>query len=283
MIADLHLHTRLSNDADQSPGNTVSGYVNTASERGIKYIAITEHYDIYLPEKISDGSINADLDECALQIKAEKEKLSAETNPPIRLLHGVELAHANIMDKEATEVISAHKYDFILGSHHILKDGFDFYLADYANLTDAELLLHLNKYLAELYDVASKCDFDSFAHCTYPLRYFRKNKRLLDLCNNPAKKAPQYADIFKTLISRGKALEVNTSELKFGGVTLPTPDLIKLYYDLGGRLITTGSDSHSIQYVGSGIETAENILREIGFEGITVFENRTPKIIPFKN
>lgn len=281
MIADLHLHTRLSSDADQSPDNNIAEYVNTANQRGLKYVAITEHYDIYLPEKYGDGSINADLDECALQVRAEKERLLSQKDMTVKLLHGVELAHANVMVKEATEVIASHNYDFILGSHHLLKDGFDFCLADYANLTDDELVVHLNKYLEELFEVASGCDFDSFAHCTYPLRYYRKNKRLLDLCNNPAK-IPQYADIFKVLISRGKALEVNTSELKNGGVTLPTNDLIKLYYDLGGRLVTVGSDSHSKQYIGSGIEATEAVLKNIGFEGIVVFENRVSKIIPFE-
>ena len=114
------------------------------------------------------------------------------------------------------------------------------------------------------------------------MRYFKLSGRLNELCNEPAKYAPEYADIFKKLIERGKALEINTSGIKRGDFTLPTADLLKLYYDLGGRLVTVGSDSHDIQYVGSGTDVAEQMLKEIGFDGVTVYVARKPRIIPFK-
>ena len=120
MISDLHLHTRLSRDATQIPENDVHGYVNTAIQKNLKYIAITEHKDIY-----EENAINADLEECAKLVNEEKNRI-AENSLPVTLIHGVELAHAHEMPAEATEVIASHSYDFILGSFHRLIDKSDF-------------------------------------------------------------------------------------------------------------------------------------------------------------
>lgn len=281
MISDLHLHTRLSNDAEQAEFNNVAGYVSTAKERGLKYIAITEHKDI-MPDKGTGGLINADLAECARLVDTEKRKMLEDGRSSLTLLHGVELAHQHTHPKESAEIIGAYNYDFVLGSLHVLKNEFDFCTTDYSSFSNELIGKLFKNYLEELYEIAASCDFDSFAHCTYPLRYFKISGRLNELCNEPAKYAPEYADIFKKLIERGKALEINTSGIKRGDFTLPTADLLKLYYDLGGRLVTVGSDSHDIQYVGSGTDVAEQMLKEIGFDGVTVYVARKPRIIPFK-
>lgn len=281
MISDLHLHTRLSSDAEQAEWNNVCGFADKARERGLKYIAITEHKDI-MPDKGTGGLINADLEKCAELVAAEKRKMLEEGRSSLTLLHGVELAHQHTHPKESAEIISAHSYDFVLGSLHVLKNEFDFCTTDYSSFSDELIGKLFKNYLEELYEIAEKCDFDSFAHCTYPLRYFSASGRLTELCAEPAKNAPEYADIFAKLIERGKALEINTSGIKKGSFTLPTADLLKLYFDLGGRYVTVGSDSHDIKFVGSGVDVAEQMLKEIGFEGVTVYVARKARIIPFK-
>ena len=281
MISDLHLHTKLSLDASQEADNTVAGMVKAAHEKKISYIAITEHRDI-LPSNSELGIFNADLDECARQVASEKARLLEEGRSTVTLLHGVELAHEHTHADEAAKIISEHNYDFILGSLHVMKSGFDFYRANYDEFSDDDIKKRFSDYLSELYDIASSCDFDSFAHCTYPLRYVYRNKRLIDLCENPIQYfKDEFADIFKKLIERGKALEVNTSGVKFGEFTNPDFDLLKLYKDLGGRYVTTGSDSHDKNIIGSGIQVAETMLKELDFDGVTVYVSRQPRIIPF--
>lgn len=280
MISDLHLHTRLSRDATQTAENNVHGYVNTAIEKNIKYIAITEHQDIYK----QDDAINADLEECAKLVNEEKSRI-AENSLPVTLLHGVELAHAHEKPKEATDIISNHSYDFILGSLHKFIDKTDFALFKYSEISEDDLVKDFETYLENIYKVAATADFDSFAHCTYPLRYYMRNNKLVELCKEPSKyipkNAPHYEDIFKMLIQRGKALEINTSGIKFNEVTLPTYDLVKLYRKLGGELVTIGSDSHDTKYLGSGVDIAEEMLKELGFPGVTVYIKRKEKVISF--
>ena len=281
MLTDLHIHTRLSDDAEQNENNCVFGYCEKAKELGLQYIAITEHCDI-IQDKGTGGLINADLEKCADLVLTEKRKMLEEGRSSLTLLHGIELAHAHTQKEQAKKVLSEQKYDFVIGSLHVLKNGFDFWQCDYSGYSDELLGRLFSDYLGELYEIVSECDFDTLAHCTYPLRYYARNAKVPDLCKNPSIYKEQYTKIFKKLIERGKALEINTSCIKNGGVMLPTEDLIKLYYDLGGRYVTLGSDSHDVKYLGSGINEAEQLLKEIGFDGACVFVERKPRIIPFK-
>ena len=211
MISDLHLHTRLSLDAVQEDYNNVAGLVKCAEEKGLNYVAVTEHRDI-MPSDSSKGIFNADLYECARQVEAEKKRIIADARSSVTVLHGVELAHQHTHPDESAKIISEHSYDFILGSLHLLKDGFDFYRSDYNDYTDDDIKRLFEKYLEELYEIASVCDFDSFAHCTYPLRYIYRSNRLVDMCKNPASLyKDRYADIFKKLIEREVSNEQSES------------------------------------------------------------------------
>lgn len=282
MISDLHLHTRLSRDARQDAENDVAGFVKAAAEKNISYIAITEHCDIMPDDPNNDGIINADLYECARQVDAEKKRLLSEKHCSVTLLHGVELAHQHSYPDRSAKIISEHNYDFVLGSLHLLKDKYDFYLRQFDHLSDDEIKALFLKYLDELYEIASNCDFDSFAHCTYPLRYIYRSKRLTDMCNNPEKYfRDSYTDIFKKLVEREKALEVNTAGVKMGEFTNPDYNLLKLFKELGGRYVTVGSDSHDKDLVGSGVQVAEQMIKDLGFDGVTIYEARQPRIIPF--
>ena len=69
--------------------------------------------------------------------------------------------------------------------------------------------------------------------------------------------------IFKTLIQKGKGIEVNTSgyrDLKTCG--FPNFEQVHRYYDLGGRIITIGTDSHTSDRVGENcLNVAKNIRK----------------------
>ena len=84
--------------------------------------------------------------------------------------------------------------------------------------------------------------------------------------------------MFKNLILRGKALEINTSGFRQNlKTTLPHDELITFYKELGGELVTVGSDAHRAKYVGSGIINTYSHLKELGFKYITRFENRNQR------
>jgi histidinol-phosphatase (PHP family) len=75
-----------------------------------------------------------------------------------------------------------------------------------------------------------------------------------------------------------KGIELNTSSWKYGlPDTQPSRDILRLYKDLGGRIITVGSDAHTSARMGDHLEEAYRILRdEIGFTHICTFDKMEP-------
>lgn len=272
-ICDMHIHTRLSSDADQREDNCVLTYCKNAQKAGIKYLAFTEHRDIITGD---DGKINADLYESERQCcKAKKEFGSFP-----EVLFGVELAHAHTHKKEAEEILSAQSFDFVLGSLHVLSDDTDFYRMDFSEYTDAELRNKFSDYLSELCDIAENCDFDSLAHASYPLRYFRRSGR-----RNAIELSDYYKDydrIFGALIERGKALEINCKSFLESGYNAPVPEyeLIDRYIYIGGKLFTLGSDTHDCNDVGIGIGEAQKYLKSKNVDRLCAFRGRKMFFIP---
>ena len=273
-ICDLHIHTRISSDADQSVENNTLSFCKTALERGIKHIAFTEHYDI-IPDP---GAITCDA------VEAKKAFLKAKElyGDKLDIMHGIELAHIHRPEckQEGKRVLDEVKPDFVLGSLHINDDGTDYYTMNFSEYSDAELLSSLDDYLSQVLTFAKVCDFDSLAHCTYPLRYFHMHGRLgiVDM----KRYSEAYAEIFKTLMQRGKSIEINSSTLRGDyGQPLPCFDLVKLYADLGGKKFTLGSDGHHFSLVGTKIDEVQEYIKSLGIDGVMTYHNRQETFVKF--
>ena len=79
------------------------------------------------------------------------------------------------------------------------------------------------------------------------------------------------------MIKDEKGFEVNTSSHRYGlKDSQPSRDILKLYKELGGKIITIGSDSHKIEYLGAYINEAKELLKELGFEYYCTFEKMEP-------
>ncbi len=88
---------------------------------------------------------------------------------------------------------------------------------------------------------------------------------------------PVITEILKQVIADGKGIELNTSYVRYGlNDTTPGSDILKLYHDLGGEIITIGSDSHKKEHLGQHINEAKEILSDIGFKYYCTFDNMKP-------
>lgn len=86
------------------------------------------------------------------------------------------------------------------------------------------------------------------------------------------------AEILKVAISRGRGIEVNTSGWRYGlGGPQPTEDVLRLYRDLGGTIVTIGSDSHKPSHLGSYLRIAKDLLRSVGFERFCTYKLMEPR------
>lgn len=269
IICDCHLHSVNSFDGQ----NTVKELCEEAIKKEINIITITDHMEA--PE-ISFGAKSqyGDMIKQISNSVADVMECQQIYNDKIKVLKGMELGEPMHNPKLTKKALGIGEFDFILASVHNLKDEEDFYFLDYSECNVQELL---KRYFNELLDTAQNADFDSLAHLTYPLRYIvERTKKSPDL--EPYRNIID--DIFKTLISREKALEINTSGLfKEIGTTLPDINLIRRFKELGGKYVTIGSDAHTCIDLGKGIEQGIEIAKTCGFNHYTVFENRKPKMI----
>ena len=86
------------------------------------------------------------------------------------------------------------------------------------------------------------------------------------------------AEILKLAINDNKGIELNTSSWKYGlSDTQPSRAILKLYKDLGGKILTVGSDAHVSKMLADHLDDGYAILREeIGFTEICTFETMKP-------
>lgn len=92
---------------------------------------------------------------------------------------------------------------------------------------------------------------------------------------------PLVEAILRRVIADGKGIEVNTSSHRYGLTdTTPSVAILQLYRELGGTILTIGSDSHAPAHLGTHIEQARALLRDMGFRQFCTFERMQPVFHP---
>jgi len=187
-----------------------------------------------------------------------------------KILKGIELGfQPHLLDKMST-IIGAHAWDFVILSAHIV-DGYALGRPYFTHHTTKEraYFQYLETVLAS---VTSFKNYDVVGHLGYICRYAPYKDRSMRLVDYPI-----IEKILKTIIADGKGIEVNTSGLRTDlGYTLPTIDILKRYKELGGTVISLGSDSHVAENVGQDLDKGKELLKELGFEVVYHFEHRIP-------
>lgn len=263
-LFDCHTHTHFSHDSSCEPHDSLE----KARSCGLAGLAFADHCDNEFCETEDVKTPILRSADCA-------RKLDAET--PVTVLSGVEIGEGVWHIQNADELIAARDFDIVLGSVHAVRykdktapySGFDFSL-----FSQTEIAEFLSVYFADMLEMIQKTDFDVLSHLTCPLRYIcGKYGFSVDLAAYTA----VIDTILSEIIRRGIALEVNTSCLDSGyDALMPDVDILKRYKQLGGYLITVGSDAHTAQRVAYGFEKTRAILRELGFRNIFYYRKRIP-------
>ena len=272
-IADYHVHSEKSFDCTQPA--SISDMLKTAAENNINQVAICDHYDV---NWVLDGSNpKIDFKDSREQINRAKREINCGTE----LLLGIELGQQHQSPEanaHAKELLRGNNFDFILCAMHNARNEPDFYFMDYKNPDKKLLEAMFERYARELCELAEWHEFHALAHADYPARYFKSNNVDIDA----GKYYDLYAEAFKIIIRRGIALEINTSGLCRENFreTMPSFNLLKIYKDLGGELLTLGSDSHSAAQLADAPERFKFVyakLLELGFKYISVITNKKDK------
>ena len=269
-LADTHTHSYHS--LDGKPGATVERMCETAIAAGISELAVTDHYEcVYM----KDGFYPLlDLKKREEDILSAKEKFRGK----LVVTYGIELGQPTFDPVEAKEITDSYSFDFVIGSLHAVPNVRDIYYENFANYNDSQIIFVWELYLEELIKHVKLGLFDSVGHITYPWRYIVRAGRQSAV--NPADYRERYEELFKLIIEKGLSLECNTSGLRQGlGTPMPDYGLFKLYREMGGTMVTLGSDAHFLEHIGSGIEESAKVLSELGFRYTTVYRERRPHMI----
>ncbi len=268
ILADCHVHSAFSSDAE----TPVEQMIEAAIAQGRKYFYLTDHHDFDYPvgEDGRDFQLPRDV------YTARLEQLRQQYAGKIDLRIGVEMGlMAHISDK-INNYVSGYPFDFVIGSSHLVRGQDPYYAEYYVGKTEKQAY---EEYFLSILENARALDcFNVYGHLDYVIRYGPNKDKFYDPMD--------YYDVFKELltviIDKGKGIEVNTGSM-YKGFSYPHPHekVLKLYRQLGGEIITIGSDAHVPQYVGYGFERAEELLKQCGFRYYTLFKEGKPQQISF--
>ena len=269
MLCDYHIHTKYSFDGDISA--TPDAICEAAIALGLDDIAFTDHYEVNaLPEGID---MPYDATSAFEDIMRAREKFGKQIN----ITYGIEVGQASQYPDIANKFLTEYPVEFVLASLHNLRCKPDFYYMDFSQISEEETRQMYLDYIDELKEMLLSLDkADAVGHITYPFRYVAQAGKSVDL-------TPYYdrlSSLFELLISKEIALEINASTHAKGyGFTMPSEELISLYRECGGKLITLGSDAHSPAHVGASLDFAAGLAKKYGFNYATVIRKGQKELI----
>lgn len=263
--ADFHVHSSFSGDS-KTP---MEEQIQAAIKKGLTHICFTEHYDMDYPyEPGEEGMFEINTDSYLYELL----KLKAKYQDQIIVMFGIELGLQPHLKKELSIYSKAHDFDFVIWSSHVLK-GQDPYVGRiFEGKSDKEI--YKEYFEEELTCIKKLPYFDVYGHLDYIIRYGKSKDADFSYS--------QYSDLFDemltNLIENEKGLELNTGGLRHGlREANPCLDILKRYRELGGEIITVGSDAHSTEYVAHEFDKAADMLTAAGFKYYAIFEGRTPE------
>lgn len=280
MFADYHVHCEFSDDSWYPMEDVCADAVKL----GIKELCFTDHVDYGIkPDvdeyranpgcaQIKDGEpiLNVDYPAYFAKIDEMREKFAGQLAIKAGLELGVQ-SH-RVAQNHALFKTWEDKLDFVICSIHEVGD-LEFWTGDFQRGHTQEE--YNRAYYEELLKVVETFhDYSVLGHLDLIRRYdpagefpFEKTRDLV-------------AAILERVIADGKGIELNTSSFRYGLPDLqPSTDVLRLYHDLGGRVLTVGSDSHKPEHLGAHIEECHDRLRALGFTELCIYEKMNPTFI----
>lgn len=263
LTADFHLHSSFSGDSDAP----MEEMIQKGIELGLTHMCFTEHNDFDFPvcDQVPAGTFDLNVDAYLYDLLKYREKYKDK----IHILFGIELGLQPHVMRQNSILAKNYDFDFILGSSHICQKKDPYYPPFYEGRSEEEAYREYFESILE--NIKKFSNFDVYAHLDYVVRYgpnkdrdytFAKYQDILD-------------PILKLLIENGKGLEVNTGGVKSGLKELhPCTDILKRYRELGGEIVTVGSDAHYPANLTKHFDRAADVLKECGFKYYTIFEKR---------
>lgn len=275
MFADYHVHTAYSDDSTYP----MEAVVKDAIRLGLDEICVTDHVDYGIKPDWDSGEkilsrngkplANVDYPRYAAEVKQLRELYGKQLGIKMGMEFGAQVH--TIPQFEA--LFRRYPFDFIILSVHQVEDQ-EFWTQDFQRgRTQQE---YNERYYEEMLGVVKAYkNYSVLGHMDLIRRYDQAGVYPFE------KVRPIIAEILKIVIADGKGIEVNTSSHRYGlPGSMPSAELLRLYQDLGGSIVTIGTDSHAPAHLGTYIREAELQLKQLGFRYFCTYEKMEPVFHP---
>ncbi|MDO5549519.1 MAG: histidinol-phosphatase HisJ family protein [Eubacteriales bacterium] len=271
MFADYHVHTAYSDDSVYP----MEDVIRDAIAMQMDEICITDHVDYGIKQDWDCGKeiryrngepfANVDYPRYMAEIGAMKERYGDQ----IAIKTGMEFGMQKHIIPQYEALFQRYPFDFILLSIHQAEDK-EFWTQDFQR-GKTQKKYNERYYEEMLHVVKNYRNYSVLAHMDLVVRYDKQGVYPFE------KVRPFVEQILQTAIADGKGLEFNTSYHRYGlNDTTPSMDILRLYQDLGGEILTIGSDSHKPEHLGTHFEEANQVLRDLGFRYVCTYERMKP-------
>lgn len=285
MFADYHIHTYYSDDSTYP----MEQVVKDAISKGITDLCFTDHVDYGIKEdadkltpeqrqelkvKLQNPNVpqyNVDYPAYVAEYQDLKEKYADKINLKLGMEFGLQIHTIPQYQK----LFNSYPFDFIIMSCHQVENK-EFWTQEFQQGRSQDE--YNQRYYDEILEqVKNYHDYSVLGHLDLIARYDKAGIYPF------AKIQDKIAEILKIVIADGKGIELNTSSVRYkihnaqGEQELtPSREILALYKELGGRIITTGSDSHKPEHLGAYIAEQSQELLKLGFKEICTFEKMQP-------
>lgn len=265
VTADFHLHSSFSGDSD----TPMEEMILQGIRLGLAEMCFTEHNDFDYPvtDQEPSGFFEVNTDAYLSDFLKLREKYAGK----IALFFGVELGLQPHLSERNRAFAREHAYDFIIGSSHLCHGKDPYYPSFYEGRSQEEAYLEYFESILE--NLQGYDQFDVYGHLDYVVRYGPRR----DAGYSYMLYREIFDEILKKLVDMEKGIEINTAALA-KGMPEPNPctDILRRYRELGGRIITTGSDAHDPGQIAYAFDRAAAILKDCGFGYYATYEKRHP-------
>ncbi|GAB6927081.1 histidinol-phosphatase HisJ [Paenibacillus sp. JCM 10914] len=268
MKFDLHTHHFRCGHAD---GN-IRDYVEAAIAADFQVIGISDHTPYFgSDEEQPFPSISMAKREFDHYVR-EVLDIKKEYEGKIKVLLGIEAdyfpQHAHVYQ----QALSAHPFDYIIGSIHHVRDVSIFNKNRWNHLTTDEQKADKEEYFNLIRQSARSGMFQIIAHMdamkgNYP--------PFSDIVTDEA-----IDETLRVIAECGLAIEVNTSgKTKLSGGWYPSHAILEVAHHHGVD-ITFGSDAHKPSRVGDEFDEVAKVLKDIGYNEWVYFEQKQKVTVP---
>ena len=267
-LFDNHNHSQFSFDVKKTD---IERSAAAAHSKGLGGICFSDHCDFYIPpmKAVMKDSKPEHFDIARQQEEVDRVQEIMRSSG-FKILKGIEIGMHEECREKTSKILRENSFDQVIASIHYIEES-DPYYGGYYDGKDWKLAY--GRYLETIHrEMTWLKDFDIMGHYDYIVRYAPYPETSI-----------QYRDfsdifdaMFKYLIQEGKALEINTkSYMKYEerDVTLDL-DVLKRYREMGGEIISLGSDSHDPKRPGDNFSHFAQLLRSLGFRWSAHYEKR---------